>query len=118
MIWPPWPPACGSKAGRYFHSRAAVSANAAFSARSLTATAASPRATSSRPSRGRRASRPGHRRRHETEVPPVVLTGWGVDLGFCGLLGWFVLTTPGGDGGRRRGGRRPAVAAGWGWWSW
>jgi transposase len=37
-----------------------------------------------------------------------------VELGFCG----GVLTTPGRGGGRRPGGRRRAVAAGWGWWSW
>ena len=24
-----------------------------------------------------------------TEVPPAVLTSWGVDLGFCGLVVWL-----------------------------
>jgi hypothetical protein len=25
---------------------------------------------------------------YQSEVPPVVLTGWGVELGFCGLTGF------------------------------
>ena len=50
-----------------------------------------------------------------SEVPPGLLTGCGVELGFCGVAGVVVLTTPRRGGGRCRGVRRPAAAAGWGW---